>query len=710
VAGGETREATTANTIGGRGEADDDGEDETVVSVPSGSGAAPPLRPSGGTIPVGTIISHTYVIKSLVAAGGMGEVYRAEHLFNSRPYAIKKIRPEFASDADIVELFRREAGILESIENPVIVSYRGLLLDENQHPFIIMEYVDGPSLGDLIGEREFTVEEIRLMRDLLAKALDEVHQRGVVHRDISPDNILFQDGRIDQPRIIDFGIARQEAVATVIGGSFAGKYRYASPEQMGEYGGQVDGRSDIFSLGLVLATAAQGQLMDIGGSLSEILEMRRHVPDLSKVPQALRAELTWMLQPRPDDRPNRASDLVGAEIRLGTESSGQRRQRERDARSAAARGGQNKRRGRGGGGGAVVLVLLLVVLLAGGGAGWWMWSTGSLPEPAVRVLAMVGLSDAPDPGGTEDGPEQPSGASGAVPSFAGGTSDDADGTAPVASTPPAVPDDRPEPDPPQPPAALPAALPAASSSASSSAPSPSTGADPGAAPDTDTQVAVRPPLPDLNLLARQVPCSSLSITREAGGTARVTGFVGAADDLDRLRMRVAESPGVEAIDSTAVEVAPRPLCATLATLEIWDRTDGPRINLSQTDGEYRPGDYLRMEIVPRQPRSHMHVVFIDSDKSLVIHLLPNPARRETATVAGRALTIGSRGDDGGRVYELTEPYGRNMVLAIEAPQPTFTELRPEIEPLQTFLEALLRRKAQFGEQMHLSHAFVDIVR
>jgi hypothetical protein len=335
---------------------------------------------------------------------------------------------------------------------------------------------------------------------------------------------------------------------------------------------------------------------------------------------------------------------------------------------------------------------------------------------------MMGLPGAPDPE-VADTPEQPVGGSGAIPSFPGGSPDDVDGTAPVAATGTTAATDRPEPDPPE--------TTSASSSTSSASTSVDANADTGvetgidtgvdagtdtgvdggdAAPDPGTQVAVRPPLPDLNLLAGSVPCSALSITREAGGTARVTGFVGTSSDLDRLRMRLADSPGVEAIDSTAVEVAPRPLCATLATLDIWGRTDGPRIELSQAGGEYRPGDYLRMEIVPRQPRGHLHVVFIDSDKSLVIHLLPNPARPETAVVAGRAVTIGSRGGDGGRVYELTEPYGRNMILAIEAPQPTFTQLRPEIEPLQSFLEALLRRKAQFGEQMHLSQAFVDIVR
>jgi len=317
-------------------------------------------RPSGGTIPIGLVIANTYRIESLIAIGGMGEVYRAEHLFNNRLYALKMLKPEFARDERIIELFRREAGVLESIRNRTVVGYNGLLLDDQNRPFIVMEYVGGHALSDLIGEHVFTVEEVRLLRDRIAGALDEAHQRGIVHRDISPDNIVLQDGKLDQPRLIDFGIARQETAAyTLIGDSFAGKFRYASPEQLGQFGGKVDGRSDIFSLGLVLMTIAQGRLIDLGGSPAEVLEQRRHLPDLSGVPAPLRAELTAMLQPDPNDRPARATDLVGAQ--------------------PPGPGADGKTRGRGGWMIAAAVVLLLAA--AAGGAAWILTS-GQAPPPA----------------------------------------------------------------------------------------------------------------------------------------------------------------------------------------------------------------------------------------------------------------------------------------------------------------------------------------
>nr|WP_299444571.1 serine/threonine-protein kinase [uncultured Rhodospira sp.] len=631
----------------------------------------------------------------MVATGGMGEVYRAEHLFNGRPYALKMIKPEFASDESIIELFRREAGILESIKNPVIVSYRGLLLDEHNHPFIVMEYVDGPSLKDLIGERTFTDDEIRLLRDKLAAALDEVHQRGVVHRDISPDNILFHEGKLDQPRIIDFGIARQEAVATVIGGSFAGKYRYASPEQLGDHGGQVDGRSDIYSLGLVLATAAQGEPMEIGGSLTEILDLRREVPDLSKVPRALRAELAWMLQPNPDDRPARARDLIGAETRLATDEPRRK----------------PKKRERGGGGGragAVIVVALLLIGAMAGGAVWWVWSGRAIPEPVRPLVAMLGLEvetgeiPAPDAGGGS----ATSGLDAAVDRDSDPDTDTTDVGTATDTTPDTTSDADPAQTPPQ------ASTPDGANTDGADTNGADTGGDPASDGDS-TDLAARPPLPDLNDLAATVPCSGLSVARGPGGTARVTGYVGSATDLDRLRADLADVRGVEAIDTTAVEFAPPPLCATLGTLNLWGSSDGPGIDLSKPDGEYRPGEFLQVTVQPTLPRGYVHVAFIDADERLVFHLLPNPVRPDASSAAGRPVHIGApdaSGASGERVYEVTPPYGRDMILAAESTFPIFPQQRPEIESLQEFLEALLRRRDQAGEAMRFSFRFVDIVR
>src|SRR3546814_8806829 len=104
---------------------------------------------------------------------------------------------------------------------------------------------------------------------------------------ISPDNIILTDGKLDNAKIIDFGIAKltDPSARTIIGDDFAGKYSYVSPEQLGMFGGKVDARSDIYSLGLVLAAAAIGEPLDMGMSPLSVVEARRAVPALSRVPE-----------------------------------------------------------------------------------------------------------------------------------------------------------------------------------------------------------------------------------------------------------------------------------------------------------------------------------------------------------------------------------------------------------------------------------------
>ncbi|KAA5605953.1 protein kinase [Roseospira marina] len=625
--------------------------------------AAPDLetRPSGGTIPINAVISHTYRIESLLAMGGMGEVYRARHLFNQRLYALKMIKPEFASDDRIIALFRREAGILESIRNPVIVGYSGLVLDENTHPFIVMEYVDGPSLADLIGTRTFTLADIRMLRDTLASALDETHRAGVVHRDISPDNIVLQDGQIDQPRIIDFGIARQEAAATtIIGDGFAGKYRYASPEQLGAYGGQVDGRSDIYSLGLVLAAIARGEPLDMGQTPTEVLARRATVPDLAGVPEDLWPDLTVMLEPDPADRPVEARSLIGHGVGAGGDGS---------AREASTSGGGRPRRS------ALIPALWgLLMLLAGGGLGALAWHEGWITIPGLDRSGSPPLTV---DGTGQDRPESPA-------------------TAESEANDSGV-EEPPTPDT------------AATTIAESPAETPAnTPADTGG-----EQVALRPPVPDPAALTRDLPCSSLSVAFEADMTARVAGYLETSDDLDRLRARLADVPEVTGIDTSAVAVAPRPLCAILGTLDAWRFTDGPIIHVGNGSGRYAVGDFLTLSIEPTLPRAHLHVVYIDATERLALHMLPNPVRRDTRAQAGVTVEIGEPGPSPSgvpRAYEMAPPVGRQMVLVAQGPEPLFEgDLRPEVEPLQDFLNAMLSAEADAGPMLRFSYAFVDIV-
>ena len=185
-----------------------------------------------------------------------------------------------------------------------------------------MEFVDGRSLSEILREGPLTFEAARSLMQRVAAGLQAAHERGIIHRDVSPDNIIVPGGDVARAKIIDFGIARstQLGQGTVIGSGFAGKYNYVSPEQLGLFGGDVTAKSDIYSLGLVLVEALTGRPLDMGGSQFEIVEKRRKVPDLGAIDMRFRPLLEQMLQPDPKDRPQ----LDGGGRELGAQSAGQR--------------------------------------------------------------------------------------------------------------------------------------------------------------------------------------------------------------------------------------------------------------------------------------------------------------------------------------------------------------------------------------------------
>uniref|UniRef100_UPI0018728636 serine/threonine-protein kinase n=1 Tax=Pelagibius marinus TaxID=2762760 RepID=UPI0018728636 len=286
----------------------------------------------GGIFEPGSLISFTYEVESLLARGGMGEVYRTRHTEIGTEHAIKIVRPDLANNDKIMELFRREASVLRTVRDDAIVGYDGVLRDEEGRVYLVMEYVDGPSLTTFIEDRVLTLEEVRHLRDRLARGLAAAHDKGVIHRDMSPDNIILGNGDLAQAKIIDFGIAKlaDSSATTIIGDDFAGRYAYASPEQIGLYGGQVDARSDIYSLGLVLATSATGKALNMGEiseSLVSVIEARKRIPDFSSVPEELRPELGSMLEPDPADRPQSMRDVVGLDQKLRGAGEGEPRER-----------------------------------------------------------------------------------------------------------------------------------------------------------------------------------------------------------------------------------------------------------------------------------------------------------------------------------------------------------------------------------------------
>ncbi|TPK92447.1 serine/threonine-protein kinase [Mesorhizobium sp. B2-4-17] len=264
---------------------------------------------------VGTQLSGIYELDERIASGGMGEVYRGHNIQTGDHVAIKIVLPEFARDQTILSLFRKEASILNHLSHDAVVRYHVFTIDPRiGRPYLAMEFVDGQSLFDVMRRGPMPGEEVRRLCHRLTSGLAAVHQAGAVHRDLSPDNIILPGGRVERAKIIDFGIARSAAAGgeTLIGGKFAGKYNYVSPEQLGLYGGEVSEQSDIYSLGLVLAAALRGKPLDMSGTQYEVIEKRRTVPDLSDIDPDFHELIGAMLQPDPRDRPASMAEIARA--------------------------------------------------------------------------------------------------------------------------------------------------------------------------------------------------------------------------------------------------------------------------------------------------------------------------------------------------------------------------------------------------------------
>jgi eukaryotic-like serine/threonine-protein kinase len=284
----------------------------------------------------GTRLNGIFEIDQRIASGGMGEIYRGHAIETGDPVAIKVMRTDLADNAMAMALFRKEASALHNIHHEAIVRYYVFSNDPGTgRLYLAMEFVDGQPLSDLLRRGPLGFEAVRVLQERLAAGLNAAHQHGIVHRDLSPDNVLITGGDLAKAKIIDFGIARSTrgGDGTVIGSGFAGKYNYVSPEQLGLFGGDVTTKSDIYSLGLVLAECLAGRPIDMGGTQFEVLEKRRVVPDLRAVDPRFRPLLEKMLQPNPADRPD--SMAAVAAWRPGPEAPPRRAAAARDRGPAA---------------------------------------------------------------------------------------------------------------------------------------------------------------------------------------------------------------------------------------------------------------------------------------------------------------------------------------------------------------------------------------
>mgnify|MGYP001225657805 CR=1 FL=1 len=231
-----------------------------------------------------TILFGQYEIESTIGAGGMAVVYKARHKTLGKYFAIKKLSDSLTQNSDARERFIREAQTHSKLDHPNIVKFHDILKDPtSQNVFIVMEYVEGKTLSQIIGKVTGPMPFERawpIFKQVLS-GIGYAHSLGVVHRDIKPSNIIVTaEGVV---KILDFGIARDETGQTLTqSGTVIGTLQYASPEQI--KGEKIDQRSDIYSLGMTLYEMLSGRLpLDIntGTSSYHVMQtvLKESVPD-----------------------------------------------------------------------------------------------------------------------------------------------------------------------------------------------------------------------------------------------------------------------------------------------------------------------------------------------------------------------------------------------------------------------------------------------
>jgi serine/threonine-protein kinase len=263
---------------------------------------------SSDTFRVGDVLNNTYRIEAVLGRGGTSEVYRARSEISGRVVAIKVLKAELSRDEAYLRLMTREEAIRD-VRHDAVVRYSENYRTPEGHVFLVMDYVEGPTLDRRMLSGPVPADDLMVIGARVAEGLVAAHARRVVHRDLSPDNIILRDGKPDEAVIIDFGIAKDDrpGAETIVGNEFAGKYAYAAPEQLH---GKTDARSDLYALGATLLAAFRGRAPDLGANPVEMLAIKDRPLDTQGVPEPLRTFIDRLGQPKPEDRAQSAVEAL----------------------------------------------------------------------------------------------------------------------------------------------------------------------------------------------------------------------------------------------------------------------------------------------------------------------------------------------------------------------------------------------------------------
>jgi eukaryotic-like serine/threonine-protein kinase len=292
---------------------------DTTTLCPS-DGVA--LEKTGDSL-LGQVLAGKYRMDERLNEGGMGAVYRGTHVLMDKTVAVKVLRPALAADEKIVARFSREARAASRISHPHALSVTDFGESEDGVVFLVMEYIDGKTLKEIIREEgpmplTRVVEIIRQV----GGALDAAHEQGVVHRDLKSENIMLLNSvGSDYAKVLDFGIAKiKEPTGEYDPGLTApdlviGTPQYMSPEQCSQTS-EIDARSDLYSLGVIIYEMLVGHVPFTGQSPTAIMmkHMQHEAPSVLQERPDLPSEVGRVVQralaKRPDDRYQHVGDLV----------------------------------------------------------------------------------------------------------------------------------------------------------------------------------------------------------------------------------------------------------------------------------------------------------------------------------------------------------------------------------------------------------------
>ena len=704
-----------------------------------------------------------YEISGILGKGAMGTVYDARDPVIDRRVAIKTLTLPDAADTetqDELARFKREAQAAGRLTHPNIVG----VFDYGETAklaYIVMEFVDGPSLKSLLdkNERFPTAEIVRIMEALLA-GLQFSHERGVVHRDIKPANIMLTHA--GQVKIADFGIARIESSSMTQAGTIMGTPAYMSPEQF--MGQTVDARTDIYSAGVVLYQMLTGE-RPFEGSMTAIMHKVLNVapPRPSELsvtsPEPLDAIVARAMAKRPEQRFASATEFAlalrtafegGAAAPEATDAEATMVSAPppappptpaagpRPAAPAPAASAAPARRNL-----TPLLAGVSLLVLAGAGGGWY-WFAGRAPAPATTVA----IAPPPIPTPAPITPLPPS-------SETSGT--------PVPDTAPAptpAPTPAPVPTPPTPPAAMPSAPPAATPSPPAPPPaSPPQAAPTPAAPTPAAPTPAAPPaLPPIAApAAPPAPAPSTAAARlRTAIQAAIAGLTCAVIEGDVtedgsivveglanrtteaiLRRRVAEAAGRAPVAWRTASFS-EPYCRVLDVIRPTARQFGsvvPDVQLGLKSGPFKlhkddsivprfvmPGynGYAQLSYITRTGDVY-HLY--PSEQARQVDITPPGGRQESLSVppmnirefpAGATIHLGdpktcncAPGEVG---WQVGEPFGVDMMVIAVSSEPLFDRPRPASEKTEDYLrdlQAAIANATRRGLRVNARAALVE---